>query len=494
MSYAVAVDIGGTFTDLVAYDRDGRRVVYSKSPTTYGNFVEGVLDCFAKAMLEPRTAHFVNHGTTLVINSLIQRKGAKAALVTTAGFRDILEIARGNRPDPFDLHYRRDEPLIPRPLRFEVNERIGSKGEIVTPLDEAALAPLAATLKELGIEAVAIFFMNSYANPAHEEKAAEVLRALLPGVYVTYSTEVTREWYEYERTSTVAANAYVGPQVTTYIRRLEHDLAAKGFTGALYMMGSNGGLMSVERACGQPVALVESGPIGGCIGAGAYAEALGFKNVIAFDLGGTTAKCALVENGRFSVESVYYAGGYVKGFPIKSSVINIVEVGSGGGSIAWLDPQNRLHVGPQSAGSTPGPACYGNGGSEPTVTDANLVLGRLNPDRFLGGELTLDQDAARRPIETIAGPLGYIGPDGLTQMADGIIALATVIMAGAIKQISIQHGLDPREFVLFCYGGGGPPLPGAPPRGVSVPPPLVPPPPRKLSARRLLPAGGAAWP
>src|SRR4051794_24127540 len=486
MSYAVAVDIGGTFTDLVAYDRDGRRVVYSKSPTTYGNFVQGILDCFVKVKLEPRAASLVNHGTTLVINALIQRKGAKAALVTTKGFRDVLEIARGNRPDPFDLHYRRDEPLIPRVLRYEVTERIGSNGEIVTPLDIAALAPLADKLKQLGVEAVAIFFMNSYANPAHEEQAAEALRKLMPGVYVTHSTEVTREWYEYERTSTVAANAYVGPQVTTYIRRLEHDLAAKGFTGALYMMGSNGGLMSVERTCGQPVALVESGPIGGCIGAGAYAEALGFKNVIAFDMGGTTAKCALVENGRFSVESVYYAGGYVKGFPIKSSVINIVEVGSGGGSIAWLDPQNRLHVGPQSAGSTPGPACYGNGGAEPTVTDANLVLGRLNPHRFLGGELTLDHEAARHTIETIAGPLGYVGPDGLTQMADGILALATVIMAGAIKQISIQHGLDPREFVLFCYGGGGPLHASALARGLSVPTLVIPPEPGNFSAVGML--------
>jgi N-methylhydantoinase A len=486
MPYAVAVDIGGTFTDLVAYDHDKGEVVYTKSPTTYSNFVDGILDCFAKAKLDPRPANFVNHGTTLVINSLIQRKGAKTALVTTKGFRDVLEIARGNRPDPFDLHYRRDEPLIPRPLRLEVAERVGSKGEIVTPLDLDALTQLADKLKERGVEAVAIFFMNSYANPTHEEKAAERLRALLPGVYVTYSTEVTREWYEYERTSTVAANAYVGPQVTSYVRRLESDLEAKGFSGSLYMMGSNGGLLSVERTCRQPVALVESGPIGGCIGAGAYAEALGFPNVIAFDMGGTTAKCALVENGRFSVESIYYAGGYVKGFPIKSSVINIVEVGSGGGSIAWLDPQTRLHVGPQSAGSTPGPACYGNGGAEPTVTDANLVLGRLNPGRFLGGEMPLDVDAARKAIAAIATPLGYTGADGVTRMADGILSLATVIMAGAIKQISVEHGLDPREFVLFCYGGGGPLHASALARELSIPTVVIPPEPGNFSAIGML--------
>jgi N-methylhydantoinase A len=486
MPHAVAVDIGGTFTDLVAYDHDTGRVAYTKSPTTYGNLVEGVLDCFVKAKLDPRAAGLVNHGTTLVINALIQRQGAKAALVTTAGFRDVLEIARGNRPDPFDLHYRRDEPLIPRELRFEVAERIGSTGEIVTPLDLAGLKALAERLKALRIEAVAIFFMNSYANPAHEEAAAALLRELLPDAYVTCSTELTREWYEYERTSTVAANAYVGPQVTTYIRRLESDLKAKGFGGSLFMMGSNGGLLSVERSCAQPVALVESGPIGGCIGAGAYGSALGFRNVIAFDMGGTTAKCALVEDGRFSVESIYYAGGYVKGFPIKSSVINIVEVGSGGGSIAWLDPQSRLHVGPQSAGSMPGPACYGKGGEAPTVTDANLALGRLNPNRFLGGELKLDERAARGAIERIAARLGFHGSDGSTRMADGILSLASVIMAGAIKRVSIEHGLDPREFVLFCYGGGGPLHASALARELSIPTVVIPPEPGNFSALGML--------
>jgi N-methylhydantoinase A len=486
MPYSVAVDIGGTFTDLVAYDDESRSVVFTKSPTTYDNFVAGVLDCFVKARLDPRGASFLNHGTTLVINALIQRKGAKAALLTTLGFRDVLEIARGNRPDPFDLHYRRDEPLIPRVLRLEIKERIGSKGEIIAPLDVGALPPLAGKLKALGIEAVAIFFMNSYANPQHEEEAARILRKLLPDAYVTCSTELTREWYEYERTSTVAANAYVGPQVNTYVRRLEGDLAAKGFSGSLFMMGSNGGLLSVDRTCRQPVGLVESGPIGGCIGAAAYADALGYRNVIAFDMGGTTAKCALVEDGRFSVESIYYAGGYVKGFPIKSPVINIVEVGSGGGSIAWLDPQNRLHVGPQSAGSAPGPACYGRGGSEATVTDANLVLGRLNAERFLGGEFVLDAAAARTAVQRIAEPLGYTGPDGLIEVADGILSIATVIMAGAIKQVSVEHGLDPREFVLFCYGGGGPLHASALARELSIPKVVIPPEPGNFSAIGML--------
>jgi N-methylhydantoinase A len=487
MSYAVAVDIGGTFTDLVAFDHDTQRVIYAKSPTTYDNLVDGILDCFAKAKVKPGESSLVNHGTTLVINSLIQRQGAKTGLVTSAGFRDILEIARGNRPDPFDLHYQRDEPLIPRELRLEIPERMGSKGEVVTPLDLPALEKVARELDDLGVEAVAIFFMNSYINPDHEEAAAEKLRKLLPNVYITYSTDLTREWYEYERCSTVAANAYVGPQVSTYVRRLDGDLKWQGFDGSLFMMGSNGGLLSTDRTCRQPIGLVESGPIGGCIGTSAYAEALGFKNVISFDMGGTTAKCALVENGRFSVNSIYYANGYVRGFPIKSAVIDIVEVGSGGGSIAWIDPQKRLHVGPQSAGSTPGPVSYGRGGTEPTVTDANLVLGRLNADHFLGGEMKLNPNAARRAIEQrIAEPLGYPGETGMIRMADGIISIATVMMAGAIRKISVEHGLDPRDFVLFSYGGGGPLHACALAHELSIPTIVIPPEPGNFSAIGML--------
>ena len=487
MSYAIAVDIGGTFTDLVAFDHANHRVVYAKSPTTYDNLVDGILDCFRKAGIQPTDASLVNHGTTLVINSLIQRKGAKTALVTSEGFRDILEIARGNRPDPFDLHYQRDEPLIPRELRLEVPERMDSKGDVVTPLDRAALRRLADQIKQSGVESVAIFFMNSYINPAHEEAAADILKELLADTYVTFSTDLTREWYEYERCSTVAANAYVGPQVSTYIRRLDSDLKDQGFDGSLFMMGSNGGLLSAERTCRQPIGLVESGPIGGCIGASAYAEKLGFKNVVAFDMGGTTAKCALVENGRFSVNSLYYANGYVKGFPIKSAVIDIVEVGSGGGSIAWIDAQKRLHVGPQSAGSTPGPVCYSRGGTEPTVTDANLVLGRLNRANFFGGEMRLDVSAAQLAVtEKIAAPLGYSGESGMIEMADGVISIATVIMAGAIRKVSVEHGLDPRDFILFSYGGGGPLHSCALAHELSIPTVVIPPEPGNFSAIGML--------
>ncbi len=487
MAYVVAVDIGGTFTDLVAFDHESNRVLYTKSPTTYGNFEAGIADCFGKVRLSPADVRLVNHGTTLVINALIQRKGARAALVTTKGFRDVLEIARGNRPDPFDLYYQRDEPLVPRERRFEIDERIDAAGNVLTPLDDAEVEALARVLAADGVDAVAVCFMHAYANPAHELRAAERLRAALPGAFVTHSTDLTREWYEYERTSTAAANAFVGPEVLSYVRHLETDLHARGLAGSLYLMGSNGGVLTVDRTCRQPIALVESGPIGGCIGAGVYAETLGFENVIAFDMGGTTAKCALVENGRYSVESVYYAAGYVRGFPIKSPVIDIVEVGSGGGSVAWLDAQQRLHVGPRSAGSTPGPVCYGRGGTEPTVTDANVLLGRIGIEAFLGGELQLDRDRAAAALsETIGAPLGYAGEDALLRLADGIIAIATVTMAGAIRRVSVEHGRDPREFVLFAYGGGGPLHASALARELAIPTVIVPPEPGTFSATGML--------
>jgi len=487
MAYVIAVDIGGTFTDLVAYDHDAAKVLYAKSPTTYNNFVEGIQDCLRKAKVRPSDVDVVNHGTTLVINAIIQRRGNKAALVSTRGFRDILEIARGNRPDPFDLYYRRDEPIIPREWRYEVTERVATNGEILTPLANGEFAALADELKKQGIEAVAISFMNAYANPEHEERTARALRDLLPGVFVTHGTDLCREWYEYERTATASANAYVGPQVSKYIRQLESDLKGDGFKGPLFMMGSNGGVLSADRACQQPIALIESGPIGGCIGAAVYASVFGLKNVIAFDMGGTTAKCALVEDGRFSVSSIYYAGGYVQGFPVKSPVIDIVEVGSGGGSIAWLDEQTRLHVGPRSAGSTPGPVCYGRGGTEVTVTDANLLLGRISAERFLGGELKLDKDAARLVLLSgIARPLGFDGDDGVLEMADGIISIATVIMAGAIRRQTVEHGRDPRDFVLFGYGGGGPLHSVALAHELSIPMVVIPPEPSNFSATGML--------
>jgi N-methylhydantoinase A len=483
----IAVDIGGTFTDLVACDTDSGAVAFTKSPTTYGDLGEAIFDCIRKARLDAREASFVKHGTTLVINALLQRAGARTALLTTKGFRDVLEVGRGNRTQPFNLRFHREPPLIPREWRFEAEERMEASGRARVPLATDDLTTLADALREQKIEAVAISFLNAYVNPAHEQAAATELRRLLPGVFVTTGSELTREWHEFERTATAAANAYVGPQVSRYIAQFDGDLRAGGFKGSLLLMGSHGGVISAERGCREPITLVESGPVGGCIGAAAFGRALGIDNLVAFDMGGTTSKCALIERGRYAVESIYHIGGPDAGFPIRGNVIDILEVGVGGGSIAWLDDLQRLNVGPRSAGSMPGPACYDRGGAEPAVTDAHLVLGRLDATRFLGGEMTLVPDQARAVLASrIAAPLGYAGETATTQAAKGVLTIANLTMASIIKRISIARGYDPRDFALFCYGGGGP-LHGIElARALRIPRVVVPPEPGNFSAMGML--------
>ena len=457
MSTFVAVDTGGTFTDLVMFDSDSRKVRYTKSLTTPENPIEGILACVDKAEVALDRAGLFKHGTTLVINTLVERSGPRVALVTTRGFRDVLDPGRGNRTEPFNLFFRRDPPLVPRELRYEIDERIDGDGNVLTAPERAQVTALAGELRENGVAAVAVSFLNSYLQPAHERLVSEWLREDLPGCVITAGSHLTREWYEYERTATAAANAYTGPGIGRYVANLGKALSDRAFTGELLMMGSNGGVLSPNYAASAPVLLVESGPVGGCIGAGAYGERLGLPNLIAFDMGGTTAKCALVRDGDFAVESLYHVGGYGRGMPIRAPVIDISEVGAGGGSIAWLDGQKRLHVGPRSAGSTPGPVAYGRGGTEPTVTDANLVLGRLSAGRFQGGEMKLDVAAAERAIATkLAEPLGYSGKKGMLEIACGILSIAAVIMGEAIKRITVERGQDPRDFVLFAYGGGGP--------------------------------------
>ena len=487
MPYIIAVDIGGTFTDLVACDLATGSVAYTKSPTTYGDLGEAIFDCIRKASLDASDATYVKHGTTLVINALLQRIGSKTALLTTKGFRDVLEIGRGNRTQPFNLRFHREPPLIPRELRFEVEERMEASGNVCSPLATSELAGLAETLKGQDIAALAISFVNAYVNPEHEQAAAKALRALLPDVFVTTGTELSREWHEFERTATVVANAYVGPQVSKYIAEFDQQLRGGGFKGSLLLMGSHGGVISAERGCREPITLVESGPVGGCIGAAAYGGILGIENLVAFDMGGTTSKCALVERGRYAVESIYHIGGPDHGFPIRGNVIDILEVGVGGGSIAWLDSQQRLNVGPRSAGSMPGPVCYGRGGAEPTVTDANLLLGRLHADWFLGGEMQLEPDKAREVVAArMAGPLGYIGDAAVTRAAKGILTIANLTMTSIIKKISIARGYDPRDFALFCYGGGGP-LHGIElARALRIPRVVVPPEPGNFSAVGML--------
>jgi N-methylhydantoinase A len=487
VAYVIAIDIGGTFTDLVACDVETGAVAYTKSPTTYDRLGEAIFDCIRKAALDARQASSVKHGTTLVINALLQRVGAKTALLATKGFRDLLEIGRGNRTRPFDLRFHREPPLVPRELRFDVTERVRGSGEVQTPLAVGELKNLAEKMRDADVEALAISFLNSYLTPDHEQVAAAEMRRLLPGVFVTTGTELTREWHEFERTATAAANAYVGPQVSKYIAEFDSELRQGGFTGSLLLMGSHGGVISAERGCREPITLVESGPVGGCIGAASYGHLLGVDNLVAFDMGGTTAKCAMIERGRYAVESLYHIGGPDAGFPIRGNVIDILEVGVGGGSLAWLDDQRRLNVGPRSAGSMPGPACYGRGGAEPAVTDANLVLGRLDPGNFLGGEMRLEVSKAREVLERrIAGPLGYQGEDAVTRAAKGVLTIANLTMSSIIKKVSIARGYDPRDFALFCYGGGGP-LHGIElARALKIPRVIVPPEPGNFSAVGML--------
>ncbi|MSQ73366.1 MAG: hydantoinase/oxoprolinase family protein [Betaproteobacteria bacterium] len=457
MSVLVAVDTGGTFTDLVTFDSHTRRVGFTKSLTTSDDPIRAILTCLKKLEVELDQASLFKHGTTLVINTLIERSGPRIALITTRGFRDILDFGRGSRVEPFNLFYRRDPPLVPRNLRFELDERVDGEGKVQVSPMRSDVETLAATLRLQDVAAVAVSFINSYIEPKHEKIVAEWLREILPACYVTTGTELTREWYEYERTATAAANAYSGPNVGRYVAKLNGALKSEGFAGQLFMMGSNGGVLSPQYAAAAPAMLVESGPVGGCIGAGAYARELGFDNLIAFDMGGTTAKCALIRNGQFNVESIYYVGGYGRGTPIRAPVIDIVEVGAGGGSIAWLDGQKALKVGPKSAGSFPGPVAYGRGGTQPTVTDANLVLGRLNAKNFQGGEMELDLEAARRMLtDRLARPLGYEGEAGLLRIASGVLSIAAMAMSEAIKQITVKRGQDPQDFTLFAYGGGGP--------------------------------------
>jgi len=482
----VAVDIGGTFTDLVTYDPETGGVTYSKTLTNHQNLVDGVADCIHGVDLDLGSTVLFKHGTTQIINAFVQRAGARTALVTTLGFRDLLEIGRANRPVQFQLAYRRDPPLVPRPLRFEVGGRIDGHGHETEPLDMTALEDVAQAMDGDGVEAVAVSFLNAYANPVHEEQAVDFLRHRLPGRFVTCGTALSREWYEYERTSTAVANAYVGPKTNEYIERFERELRSQGFRRTFYMMASNGGVLSVERTLAQPVALVESGPVGGCIGACAYARALDLDRVVALDMGGTTAKCAVIEDGRFQVQPDYYVDGYERGFPIRASVVDIVEVGAGGGSIAAVDSQGRLTVGPRSAGSEPGPVSFGRGGTEPTVTDANVVLGRIQSGTFLDGALPLDEAAARRAIDAHVAPaLGY-GENQTDRVADGIVQLAITTMANAIQRITIERGLDIREFALFSIGGGGPLHAAGLARELRISEVVVPPEPGNFSAVGML--------
>ncbi|HLH26138.1 MAG TPA: hydantoinase/oxoprolinase family protein [Chloroflexota bacterium] len=452
MALTIALDIGGTFTDLVAFDAAGT-VHHAKSSTTPTDLAVGIRETLAKSGLDVAPAESFVHGSTIAINTALERTGARTALVVTQGMRDVYRIGRGNRPEAYNIHFQRPEPYVPRHLTFEVTERLNAAGEPIVPFDAAQAADVARQVAAADVEAVAVCFIHSWANPDHEARMGEVLRAALPGTYLSLSHEVLREYREYERTSTTVMNAYVGPRVSRYLAALEDLLAQLGFRGRLLIMQSNGGVMAPDTAKRTPVAIMESGPVGGILAAAEVGRALDYPSVIAFDMGGTTAKASLVQDGVPDIAQGYYVGGYVSGQPVMLPVVDVVEVGTGGGSIAWIDEVGALKVGPRSAGGHPGPIAYGWGGTEPTITDANVVLGRLSPTRFLGGEMRLQVDAARAGIaERVARPLD-LDP---VAAALGIVKIAVAKMSLAVRGVSVERGFDPRDFALVAFGGAGP--------------------------------------
>jgi len=452
MTIRGAVDIGGTFTDVVAYDDETGEVRVGKALSTPRDLIDGVFDGLGNAAIGADELASLIHGSTVVVNALIERKGARTALLTTAGFRDVYEIGRINRPDAFNLGFRKHEPLVPRAMVFEVPERMRADGSVLVPLDEDRVRAIARDLADLDVEAVAVVLLHAYRQPAHEIRVGELLAEELPGRYVSLSHEISREYREFERTSTVAANAFVGPLVSDYLHRLDKRVRGFGSGASLAIMQSNGGVADVATAAAQCVQMLESGPAGGVVGTIALCEQLGQREAIAFDMGGTTAKSAVIRDLSFPVASDYFLGGYETGLPMRIPCLDIVEVGTGGGSIAWLDETGGIHVGPQSAGADPGPACYGRGGTDPTITDATVVLGHLAPDGELVGDLALDGGAARRAVGALADRLGM----DVVDAAAGIVAIGAASMANSVRAVTTERGLDPRDFTLFAYGGNGP--------------------------------------
>jgi N-methylhydantoinase A len=450
----VASDIGGTFTDLVYLDETTGEVGMTKVATTPANFAEGVVETLRKAELYvPDTSFFV-HGSTIIINALTERKGVKTGLITTKGFRDVLEITRANRPDIYNMYYTKPKPFVPRYLRLEVEERVNYKGQALVSLKEDDVRKAVERLKAEGVKAIAVCFLHSYANPSHEVECGEIISEIAPDIPLTLSHQITQEWREYERTSTVVLNSYVHPIARAYLDNLDGDLTGMGMDShTFHVMQSNGGSATFEAAKAAPINLVESGPVAGVIGAAHIGELIGELNVISLDIGGTTAKTSLVEKGTPKITTEYkiehrrdYAG-----YPILAPTIDIVEIGAGGGSIAWLDKAGALRVGPVSAGADPGPACYGWGGDQPTVTDANVLAGRINPDYFLGGEILLDVKKAEAAMKPIADAFKM----SIEEAAMGVIRIADANMINALKLVSVRRGYDPRDFVLIAFGGGG---------------------------------------
>jgi len=462
--FRIAVDIGGTFTDIALLT--GAGVIHqSKVSSTPSDpsvaVIEGVAQLLSELSLAPEQVAEVLHGTTVGSNTILQRKGARTGLITTQGFRDVLEIGRIRMPDMFDLTWDKPKPLVPRRHRLEVVERIAADGSIVEPLSEASLISAAQALVADGIEAVAVAFINSYRNPAHETQAEAILRTHFPQLLVTTSCAVLPEMKEYERTSTTVVNAYLLVAMRDYLQRLESGLRRIGIGAPVLVMTSNGGMLAAKVTCEKPVLVVASGPAGGVIGAARLGVARDDRDVIVFDMGGTTAKAVIIEDGRPTMTSEYEfrdgistSSRFVKagGYMLKVPAIDIAEVGAGGGSIAGIDKGGLLVVGPQSAGAVPGPACYGVGNDRPTVTDANVVLGFINASSLAGGKLAIDRTLSESAIHNhVGGQLGL----PLTDAAHGIRAVANAAMARAVRAVTVERGRDPRDLTLMAFGGNG---------------------------------------
>ncbi|MCH7553296.1 MAG: hydantoinase/oxoprolinase family protein, partial [Chloroflexi bacterium] len=473
-TYTVAIDIGGTFTDLVMTDESGRTLHTLKVLTTPDDPSQGALNALASILAstgtEPQSVRRLIHATTLATNLILERKGAAVAYVTTEGFGDLLAIGKESRvgEQRYDLAYQKPLPPVSRAMTVEVRERMNHRGKVLTPLDEAEARRRLARLRKEDVEAVAICLLHSYANPEHERQVAGIVRECLPDAYVALSSEVWPEFREYDRAMTTVLSAHVGPLMARYTKRMEDGARRLGVSAPLQIMQSNGGVMSVSAAVSRPIASIESGPAAGVIAAAHLGRLLGHENVISFDMGGTTAKAGLIRQGQPQIRNDFYVGGGASaagrgggmGFLVKTPVIDLAEVGSGGGSIARVDQGGVIQVGPDSAGARPGPACYGLGGVEPTVTDAAVALGYLDPNNFLGGKMRIDAGQARRAIErSIAEPLGMTveeAASGIMAIADATMAIADATMASAIRLVTVQRGIDPREFHLVAFGGAGP--------------------------------------
>ena len=449
----MGVDVGGTFTDLSLYDVATGRLEFAKTPSTPANqavgVAEGVRELVLRLGIPPREIEFFIHGTTVATNTLLERSGARTALIVTAGFRDVLQIGRQERPHLYDWRVRRPEPLVPRHLRFEVRERALHTGEVLTPLDLEDLESVVDRLRDADVEAVAVCLLHSYANPAHEQAVGEAVRKALPHLTLALSHEILPEFKEFERMSTTTINAYVAPVIERYLRGLERAIEEVGVDSDVYVMQSNGGTTSAAAAIEKPVHTILSGPAAGVIGSVALAGQAGEPNTISVDMGGTSFDVCLSYQG----EVRRTQEGEIDRLPVKVPMVDMHSLGAGGGSIAWIDPGGALRVGPQSAGADPGPACYDNGGTEPTVTDANLVLGRLSPGGILGGRLSLDLELAREAVRSrVAAPLGL----GVEEAAEGIIRVINAGMIKGVRVVSVSKGYDPRDFALIAFGGAGP--------------------------------------